>query len=209
MKKKCMGFKRGRQKKGLRLWSACTFLLTFLMIFMVGCGKGGSSESGNASGSGSAGAEALSEMNHIPEDGIITKEQFKTVAGQDMQVQFTGQTEDGITYTWTYDASKIQNPDDQNLKVDFVTDGLDDIKQKANNANDALKMTMYGEGVIAVPTLKVVLPKAWESDTGLLLKEQNGNLAKMSDVTIETDADAGTTTLTMTVSSLDGDVYLV
>ena len=191
--------------------SVFALLLVFLLVFTAGCGKGGgeTAGSGDSAGSGSGGGEALAAVNTIPEDGIITKEQFKSVAGQDMQVQFTGQTEDGITYTWTYDAAKIQNPDDQNLKVDFVTEGLEDIKQQANNANDALKMTMYGEGVIAVPTLQVVLPQAWESDTGLLLKEQNGKLAKMSDVTIASDAEAGTTTLTMTISSLDGDVYLV
>lgn len=187
------------------------FLLISILCLFVGCGKGSGTSSGeNASnGDSDSGIVALSETNVIPEDGIITKEQFKTVAGKDMQVQFTGQTESGITYTWTYDASKIQNPDEQNLKIDFVTDGLEDIKEKANHANDALKMTMYGEGVIAVPTLQVVLPEVWESDTALLLKEQNGSLAKMSDVTMATDTEAGTTTLTMTVSSLDGDVYLV
>ena len=194
-------------RKNLAGRSLLALLLVFMLALMAGCGKG-NGESGGTGGS-SSGGEALAEVNVIPEDGIITKEQFKSVAGKDMKVQFTGQTDDGITYTWTYDASKIQNPDDQNLKVDFATEGLDEIKQKANNANDALKMTMYGEGVIAVPTLQVVLPQAWESDTGLLLKEQNGSLAKMSDVTIQTDKEAGTTTLDMTISSLDGDVYLV
>lgn len=197
--------KKYKRKTGI----SCALLLILMMVLFAGCGKGndGTEESGgNQSGSDAA---ALTEMNVIPDDGIITKEQFKTVAGKEMQVQFTGQTGDGITYTWTYDAAKIQNPDDQNLKVDFVTGGLDEIKQKANQAHDALKMTMYGDGVIAVPTLQVVLPQVWESDAGLLLKEQNGNLAKMSDVTIVSDAEAGTTTLTMTVSSLDGDVYLV
>ena len=68
------------------------FALLFLMIFTVGCGDSGKTES----------AEPLSEVNTLPEDGIITKAQFKTVAGEDMTVSFQGETEDGITYTWAY-----------------------------------------------------------------------------------------------------------
>lgn len=203
IEKKCKTKNRGNKNRLL----AC--LLTFLLIMAVGCGGNGSGESGSGASGGSDGVEALADVNEIPEDGVITKKQFQTIAGQDKQVQFTGQTADGISYVWTFDAAKIQNPADQNLKVDFTLEGLDDIKAKANNANDALKMTMYGEGLICVPTLKVTLPQAWESDTGLLLKEQNGNLAKMSDVTIETDKEKNTTVLTMNVSSLEGDCYLV
>ena len=129
--------------------------------------------------------KALSEVNEIPEDGIIRKEQFETVAGQDMQVSFVGQTDDGYRYTWTYDASKIQNPQDQNLLIDFNKDDLDDVKMSANNANDALEMTMHGKGLICPPTLTVEVPEAWQSDACLLLKEQNGELARMSDVTIQ------------------------
>ena len=132
-----------------------------------------------------ADVQPLSEVNDIPEDGIISKEQFETVAGQDMQVSFVGQTDDGYRYTWTYDASKIQNPQDQNLLIDFNKDDLDDVKMSANNANDALEMTMHGKGLICPPTLTVEVPEAWQSDACLLLKEQNGELARMSDVTIQ------------------------
>lgn len=131
--------------------------------------------------------EALAEVNPVPEDGIVTKEQFQTVAGKDMQVQFTGQTEEGITYVWTYDASKIQNPQDQNLNIDFIQDGLEEIKKQANNAEDALGITMYEKGVITPPVLQITLPASWKSDAGVLLKEQKGKLAKMSDVTIVTE----------------------
>lgn len=189
------------------------FLLAFVLVLAVGCGSGKDGSEGSTGASGTAGgfgsAETLLDINEIPEDGVITKEQFASIAGQDRQVQFTGQTEDGISYVWTYDASKIQNPEDQNLKISFTTEGLDEIKKQANNANDALMMTMNGKGVISVPTLQVSLPSAWESDTGLLLKEQGGNLAKMSDVTIAADKENGSTVLTMNVSTLDGDCYVV
>ena len=217
-------------------------LMTVCLVLLTACGgNGGSAPEGS---SGESSVEALGDVNPIPEDGIITKEQFETVAGENREIQFTGES-DGISYVWTFNASQIQNPEDQNLKVTFTTEGLDDIKTAANNANDALKMTMEGQGLICVPTLTVTLPESWQSDTGLLLKEQNGSLATMSDVTIDSQpqeaeddnavdaangnaeestdeagtevaADnnaataagtapvAGTTTLTMTVTSLDG-----
>jgi len=129
--------------------------------------------------------KALEDVNEIPSDGIITKEQFATVAGQDREIRFVGETDEGISYTWTYKAAQIQNPEDQNLKIDFDSEDLDEIKKQANNANDALKMTMHGKGLICPPTLTVEIPEAWQSDMGMLLKEQNSKLAKMSDVTIK------------------------
>ena len=202
-------------------------------------GAGRAEEGRKTEDAGSSGEEPLGEVNEIPEDGIITKEQFATVAGEDRDIRFVGETEDGIKYTWTYHAAQIQNPEDQNLKIDFETEDLSDIKKQANNANDALKMTMHGKGLICPPQLVVEIPEAWQSDTGVLLKEQNDKLAKMSEVTIESVASeedtgekedksdakesstessqtdsltkpgAGTTTLTMTVLSLDGDSYIV
>lgn len=134
--------------------------------------------------------EPLSEINQIPEDGIITKEQFETVAGKDMEVSFVGESPAGYKYTWTYDANMIQNPQDQNLLIDFNEDDLDDIKISANNANDALEMEMHGKGLICPPTLTVEIPQAWQSDACVLLKEQDGQLAKMSDVTIQSSPKA-------------------
>lgn len=191
-------------RKNTRIFTAI-FMSILMILSMTGCGG---EKTGDGESKSTKNVEALKEVNEIPEDGIITKEQFKTVAGEKKTITFTGNTDNGISYTWTYDASKIQNPQDQNLKIDFTEEGLDDIKTKANNANDAMKMTMYGEGVISMPILTVTLPKAWESNEGVLLKEQGGKLARMSDVMIETSEEDDTTTLTMNVTSLDGDCYL-
>lgn len=171
------------------------------MMILAGCGETGQS----------AEVTPLEEVNVIPEDGIITKEQFKTIAGEDMDVRFNGETESGIKYSWIFHANQIQNPEDQNLKIDFSSEGLDDIKKQANNATDALKITLHGKGIIAVPTLTITLPGVWESDTGLLVKDQGGKLARISDVTItaEGEGETGSTTLTMTVNTLDGDCYIV
>lgn len=186
--------------KRKKITKLLVLLLTFALI-LGGCGSKEKEKN----------AEPLQEVNEITEDGIITKEQFKTVAGQEMDVQFTGTTDSGITYTWTFHADQIQNPQDQNLKIDFTEEGLDDIKKNANHAQDALQMTMYGKGIIAVPTLTVVYPGVWESNAGMLVKEQGDKLARISDVTIltEGEGETGTTTLTMTLNTLQGDSYIV
>lgn len=224
------------EKKSKIKYRLAALFMTVCLVLLTACGgNGGSAPEGSSRESS---VETLGDVNPIPEDGVITKEQFETVAGENREIQFTGES-DGISYVWTFNTSQIQNPEDQNLKITFTTEGLDNIKDAANNANDALKMTMKGQGLICVPTLTVTLPESWQSDTGLLLKEQNGSLATMSDVTIDsqpqeegadntadasdtangnteesTDAGeaapvAGTTTLTMTVTSLDGDCYIV
>ena len=60
---------------------------------------------------------ALKEDNQIPEDGVITKEQMESIAGEKGEYRFHGETSDGISYTWIYDGSKIKNPIEQKLKV--------------------------------------------------------------------------------------------
>ena len=201
-----------KRKRGL-VQVILALLMSMLLIVSTGCGKSGSGDS--SSDKKTDKTETLADVNTIPEDGVITKEQFKTVAGENKKVQFKGTTDDGITYIWTYDCSKIQNPADQNLKIDFSEKDLDDLKKQANNANDALKMTMYGKGLICVPDLEVQLPEAWQSNSAYLVKEQSGKLARMSDVVVTTQAKKdtkpkeGTTSLKMSVTSLDGDCYII
>ena len=144
-----------------------SLFLVIVMMFVSACG-GGSGEKGSEPAAGTEkasqtdgkedkdnkpGVEPLGDVNPIPEDGIITKDQFATVAGEDRDISFVGETDEGIKYTWVYHAAQIQNPEDQNLKIRFDLEGLEDIKKEANNANDALKMTMYGKGLICPPTL--------------------------------------------------------
>lgn len=229
-----------KRKRGL-VHVILALLMSMLLVVSTGCGKSGSGDS--SSDKKTDKTETLADVNTIPEDGVITKEQFKTVAGENKKVQFKGTTDDGITYIWTYDCSKIQNPADQNLKIDFSEKGLDDLKKQANNANDALKMTMYGKGLICVPDLEVQLPEAWQSNSAYLVKEQAGKLARMSDVVVTAQAEEdsskkkdtsasqkdssdkvkeattaakkdtkpqkGTTSLKMSVTSLDGDCYII
>ena len=182
--------RRGRRFIGL--------LMICCLVFLTACATSNQEEmnrpvktetkkAGKKKSSGGKNVEPLADENPIPADGIITKERFETVVGENREIRFVGKTEDGISYTWIYDCSQIQNPEDQNLRITFDSKNLDDIKKKANQANDALKMTMYGKGLICSPTLEVELPEAWQSDKGMLLKEQNSKLAKVSDVSIFTD----------------------
>ena len=174
-----------KKEKGM-VYVVLALLMSMLLVISTGCGKSGNE--GSSSDKKSGKTETLLDVNEIPEDGIITKAQFKTVAGEKKKVQFRGTTDDGITYIWTYDCSKIQNPADQNLKIDFSGEGLDDLKKQANNANDALKLTMHGKGLICVPDLEVQLPEAWQSNSAYLVKEQAGKLARMSDVVVTAQA---------------------
>ena len=181
-----------------------SLFLVMVMVFLSACGGSGKKGTDPSEDTGKVaqtsqdkekdskpGVEPLADVNPIPEDGIITKDQFATVAGEDRDISFVGETDDGIKYTWVYHAAQIQNPEDQNLKIRFDREDLEDIKKQANNANDALKMTMYGKGLICPPTLTVEIPEAWQSDMGMLLKEQNDKLAKMSDVTILSEPTEG------------------
>lgn len=147
----------------------------------------------------------LQEEDEIPENGIILQEDLETVAGREGVVKFYGESE-GISYCFTFDTKKIQNPIDQNLKLTFSTDHLEEIKREAGMAADALKITMTGKNLVCIPTLEICLPEKWQSNSAVLVKEQNGKLARMSDVVIQTKEN---TTLSMQVTSLDGDCYVV
>ena len=73
------------KKKGF-MRVVLALLMSMLLIVSTGCGKSGNG--GSSSGKKSGKTATLADMNEIPEDGIITKEQFKTVAGDNKKVQF-------------------------------------------------------------------------------------------------------------------------
>ena len=97
-----------KRKRGL-VHVILALLMSMLLVVSTGCGKSGSGDS--SSDKKTDKTETLADVNTIPEDGVITKEQFKTIAGENKKVQFKGTTDDGITYIWTYDCSKIQLAD--------------------------------------------------------------------------------------------------
>ena len=153
----------------------------------------------------------IEDTVEIPEDGIITADQFNAFAGTDRTIEFIGTSGD-IIYTWAYNGRNIHNATDMDLSIDFVTgDSLEDIREAANQAPYALGMTLKGTGTITVPTLTVWLPETWDADTAVLCKLQNGTLYRMSDVDISVDEEngtAGSTALSMKITEV-GDTYYI
>lgn len=76
------------KKKGF-MRVVLALLMSMLLIVSTGCGKSGNG--GSSSGKKSGKTATLADMNEIPEDGIITKEQFKTVAGENKKYSLRGQ----------------------------------------------------------------------------------------------------------------------
>lgn len=153
---------------------------------------------------------ALQEENAIPADGVITKAQMETIAGQDMTVHFNGETEEGTAYTWSYEARQIQNPTEQKLLVQVSADGLEGIRKEAANAPYALAVSLQDMELAAAPTLTLTLQEKWEADTAFYCCEDNG-LKKLSDaeITAVQGSDGEVSQITFTVPKAGGTFYLV
>ena len=182
----------------MRKWKKTVALMMMvLLVFMTGCGGDKTP------------VEALGEVTQIPEDGIITKEQFATVAGEKKQISFTGAAENNLTYTWTFSANLIKNPQDQNLKINIKTDVLDTVKTKAAEAVNAIGIAMEGTGLIAAATLDVTVPELWTAAEASLVKEENGTFTEIVPVMITRNEGDGTTTLTMKLATMEEECYVV
>ena len=170
------------------------------------------SQTAESTGDGSEeeNVEPLQAENDIPADGVISKARMETIAGQDMTVHFNGQTDNGITYQWSYEGKQIQNPTEQKLLVEVTSEGLDDIKKEAANAPYALAVTLQPMQLAAAPTLTLTLNEQWDADRVLYCCEDDG-LKKLSDVTVSTaDTTDGTVTvLSFTVPKVGDTFYLV
>lgn len=156
-------------------------------------------------------ADALKEENQIPDDGVITQEQMETIAGKDGQYKFNGETSDGIKYTWIYDGSKIQNPIEQKLKVEFTEEGLDDIKEQADNAPYGMQVKLQQMELAAPATLEVTLNEKWEADRVLYCIYQDDTIYQLDQAEIEDakENDQDVSKITFQVTKADGDVYVL
>ncbi|MDO5433603.1 DUF4430 domain-containing protein [Eubacterium sp.] len=194
--------KRG-MKKGILLLA----LLMLTVLTLAGCKD---PISGLTEGSSNEEVVQLADTNALPENGVVTAAQFRSIEGQDKVVTFNGSNMYGYQYTWTFNGKDIHNPDDQNLKVDFTTEGetLNSVKAAAGGATYGLGITLTGnKGLITVPQLTITLPEKWDADTAVFCKLNNGQPAKMSNVTFDNSAE--TTKLTMNIVETGGDYYIV
>lgn len=166
--------------------------------------------SGLTEGSSDEEVVQLEDTNPLPENGVVTAAQFRSIEGQERVVTFTGSNMYGYQYTWTFNGKDIHNPEDQNLKVDFITEGdnLNNVKTAAGGATYGLGITLTGnKGLITVPQLTITLPEKWDADTAVFCKLNNGQPAKMSNVTFDNTAE--TTKMTVNIIETGGDYYIV
>ena len=175
-----------------------TLLMVTVLLFAAGCGN-----------SNEPAAEPLNDTNQIPADGIITKEQLSTVAGEDKEIKFTETLDTGITYTWTINAKLIKNPQDQNLKATIETDVIDSVKAKAADAVNAVGIKMAGKGLVAASNLTVTIPELWQAAEASLVKEEEGTFTEICPVVIAVNDAEGTTTLSMDLTTMEEQCYVV
>ncbi|WZL79671.1 DUF4430 domain-containing protein [Eubacteriales bacterium mix99] len=195
-------------------------LLAGMMLFAAGCdfstnsGKAAKwdQQAGTFSTKHEKNGDALKEKNELPGDGIITKAQMKTIAGRDGSYEFYSEDPDtGITYTWTYEGEKIQNPIEQKMKVRFPEEKTEKVKESANHATVGLGVALEKANLAAPAKLTLSLPEKLDADSVVLCKLVDKKPAKMCGVSIGTDTKEGKeiTTLSFPVLEMGDTYYLV
>lgn len=178
--------KRTLQKNWRRL--ATLFLCMFLL---TGCHAVDETMRTAQTAADSVGkdVEPLQVENELPEDGIVSQEQMATIAGKDGTYYFNGETQDGIAYQWAYDGKKVQNPIEQKLKVEFSSDGLDEIQKAAGNAPYGLGIVLQKMELAAPATLTLTLDEAWDADRVLYCTYEDGTIYQLSQAQIASVKD--------------------
>ena len=154
--------------------------------------------------------EKLQEINQIPDDGIITEEQMKTIAGEEGEYRFCGSGE-GYHYVWIYNGKMIKNPQEQNLKVTLDNQKVETVKKAADDASVGIGIHLETMHMAAPATLEITLEEAWDADTVICCKYWNDKAYKMNDVKINVSGsgDTAETTLTFQVAETGDTYYLV
>ena len=181
-----------------------------MLLVLVGCSSNKKEPKAGATttkASVSADVTPLKEENDVPKDGIISKDQMSTIAGQKGTYYFNGKTKDGITYQWRYKGKQIQNPVEQNLLVKCSSKGLDDVKKSAGNAPYALKVTLNKMNLAAPATLTLTLKEEWKADRILYCLNENGKLYQLDEGKIENKD--GKSKISFVVTRAGGDFYVL
>lgn len=194
------------KKKWMKKIGGLIGILLIAVMLLTGCEDPISAVTGGSGGDSGEVVE-LADNTEIPEDGIITAAQFRSIQGKDRTVTFTGKTENGSEYVWTFNGKDIQNPQDQNLKVELTDDGVAEAKAAANNAPYGLGLKLDNKGMITVPQLTLKLNEKWDADSAVYLKMDHGKAAKVSNVTFDPEAEQ--TVVTVNVTQASGNYYLV
>lgn len=130
-------------------------------------------------------AEPLQEHTQITGDGLISQAQMNTIAGKKGIYYFDGETEDGISYQWAYDGQKVQNPVEQKLKVECVSDGLEKIRKAAGNAPYGLGVVLQDMNMASPATLTLTLNEKWDADRILYCSFEDGTIYQLAQGDIQ------------------------
>ncbi len=155
-------------------------------------------------------ASALKKRNTLPENGVVTAAQWKTIAGKSGTYEFTGKS-DNTSYVWSFQGEQIHNSIDQNLKVSFTEDGLKQVMEEANHASVGMGFSVKKQELIGPASLTFTLDKSWDANTLILCQRVNQKVSKIADVTVgEKKQDNGTvTTLTVPLTQVNTTYYIV
>ncbi|MEF9918069.1 MAG: DUF4430 domain-containing protein [Eubacterium sp.] len=193
--------------KGLKKLGIILLMALFAISVFTGCNDPISELTGETT---SENAVELADDTSITENGMITANQFRSIAGKDRTVTFTGKDVSGIQYTWTFNGKNIKNPVDQNLKIEFITKGneLEAIKTGAGGASAGVGIKLGGnKGLVTVPQLTLTMPEKWDVDTAALCKQNGGNIVKMSNAIFDNSTDQ--TKMTVNIVETGGEYYIV
>lgn len=149
----------------------------------------------------------LASVTNLNENGIVKKEQLATISGKKKVYTFKG-TAGTIQYQWLYQGKQIQNPVDQHLKVTFQ-EGLQEIKEAANQANEALGVKIEKMTLAETPILEIYLPKKWQADKVLLVRKINGKLQTLKESQPQISFAGKQTKLSFTVLESGVQYYLI
>lgn len=182
--------------------------LTFCLLFLYGCGSSKEQGTGEID---TTGVEPLLETTALPEDGVITDKQMATIQGKEGEYKFTGETEEGIAYTWTYKASLIKNPQEQRLKVEVNNTHTEQVKEAASQAQFGLGISLESMHMAAPASLTLVLTEKWDADSVIFCKYQKEKALRITDAEISTEERQGeeVTALTFQVTETGDTYYLV
>lgn len=196
-------------------------LLAVMMLFVTGCTTNSSQITvldrpedqtlAEMDNNGSAEVAFENSRMTLPENGIVTQEQMAYISGKDGTFEFySTDMETDITYVWTYEGKKVQNPIEQNMKVEFPSDNVEEVKKAANNASVGLGVKLAKANLAGPAKLTLTLPEKWDADTTILCKLVDGVPQKMCDVSISSvnRDNMEYTVLTFSVTEM-GDTYYV
>ncbi|MDT2759345.1 DUF4430 domain-containing protein [Enterococcus xiangfangensis] len=177
----------------------CLLLITAI-ITLGACGSAQAKEQKKVS--------PLTTETQLPKNGVITKARMKTIVGKKQAYNFIGENQK-IKYRWIYQGQQIQNPVKQKLKLRFKTQGLEQVKKAANNANESIGFSISKMELAGTPELQLTIPKQWQANKAYLVGDIKGKLKKVTGSPVTMKNSGEQTILSFRVLESNVDYYIV